>query len=193
MAALDADPRWRRFNDPCWTCPACGMRHGGIFDLGYDHPDPWTAVGGPPQPNSALLEGGDVLCEDFCVLGDACFVRAVLPLPVSGSGQDFCYGVWAGVWPNAFEELLSCFDPGTQGRLGPYPCRVENRLPGSPIRSARARLQPRDGRQRPQIRLEEPAHPLTTAQDTGISFDSLLDIYARAGHDIRPHLTEPRP
>ena len=31
-------------------------------------------------------------------------------------------------------------------------------------------------------------HPLKQAQAEGISFDKLLDIYAAAGSDLRPHL-----
>ena len=32
--------------------------------------------------------------------------------------------------------------------------------------------------------------PLAQAQQNGISFDQLLDLYAACGDDIRPHLTQ---
>ena len=42
----------------------------------------------------------------------------------------------------------------------------------------------------PHLRPGLKAHdgPLAEAQNSGISFDDLLDIYAACGQDIRPHL-----
>jgi len=43
---------------------------------------------------------------------------------------------------------------------------------------------PQEGRQRPLVRLEATDHPLAVEQQTGITFDRLLELYALNGHDL---------
>ncbi|NNU81880.1 DUF2199 domain-containing protein [Halovulum dunhuangense] len=189
MTDLGRDPRWRRMQDPAWTCTCCGQRHGGVFDIAYGHPVAWT---GPsePAPNSMIAqEEGDILTVDFCRLGPHRMVRCILPIPIRGApaGERFAFGVWGSLSPGNFEAMLAAFDTG-QGDLGPYFSWLSNRLPGAPDQPSRCRMEPRAGRQRPVLVLGDPDNPWTARQQDGISLDELLDTYATTGHDLRPGL-----
>ncbi len=75
------------------------------------------------------------------------------------------------VFEGAFSWLansLPCFES-----TDPLPC---NMTPGA------------EG-QRPSLWVQE-GHPLFEAQQDGISFDTLLDIYEKTGSDLRPHLSD---
>ena len=47
-----------------------------------------------------------------------------------------------------------------------------------------------DPEARPYLEIHDGAHDLARLQEDGITFDQLLDVYAAAGQDIRPHLMQ---
>ncbi|OUS22035.1 hypothetical protein DI396_05910 [Litorivita pollutaquae] len=187
MNLLDLDSRWKRFNDPDRVCPCCGETFSGIFDLGYPHPDAWThAVDDSGDTEIA----GDRLNADLCRVGEACFLRCVLMIPVQGTDEMFGFGAWAQVSRDVFDGYLATYDEPPRDFAGGN-ALLANLLPGfteddmipvilSPVA--------RDAGTRPMMMAE--AGDLATAQTDGISFDRLLDIYAEAGRDIRPHLMQ---
>ena len=184
---LDQDPRWRRLHDRHWTCPCCGLRHGGLFDLACSNPTPWQGSE-EHWPNSQVLTSANILTEDFCDLdGEHFFVRCVLQLPIAGKPETFFgYGAWATLSRVNFNLYLNTFDSGEQDGLGPWFGWFSNRLKGYPdTLNLKCHVQPRSGRQRPFIELEPTQHPLTIEQRDGITFDRLLEIYALNGHDLR--------
>ena len=165
--------------------------HGGIFDIAYHSPNPWS---GPKeqQPNS-MLPGtdGDILTEDFCRMGTTCMIRAVLPMHVIGApnGEMFSFGVWGTLAPENFAAMVEAFDTG-QGDLGPYFSWLMNVLPGCEPVDTKCVLYPQPDRQRPVLLIQDDGNPWKAPQDDGIAFDALLDLYARTGHDLRPHLMD---
>nr|WP_290428559.1 DUF2199 domain-containing protein [Defluviimonas salinarum] len=191
--SLQADARWRRLHDRNWTCPACDQVHNGVFDLAYARPDPYQ---GPEdyEPNGAvpdaLAAGRDILTEDFCLLGPHRILRCVLPIPIIGSDTQFAFGVWGTIKPDHFDEVLEHFDSGTAADTGPYFSWLMNQLPGASRDPARCTMTMQNGRQRPMLAIDDESHPFHAAQRDGITFDALLDLYARYGHDIRPYLTD---
>lgn len=191
--SLDTDPRWRRLHDQRWVCPICKEQHKGLFDLACKRPDPWQ---GPAnyEPNAALAEaldgGRDFLSEDFCLFGPHRMMRCVLPMRIQGSDTIFAFGVWGSVNPEKFDEVIEYFDRSDAGSLGPYFSWLMNQLPGATRNPSRCRMVMQDNRQRPHLMIEDDAHPFFELQRDGISFDTILDLYARFGHDFRPHLTD---
>ena len=189
----DPDPRWSKLHDQDWTCPCCGQKHAGLFDLACANPDFWE---GDPEkkPNSEVRFSNHILTEDFCILdGEHFFVRSVLNLPILGRpGHEFGYGVWVTLSKKNFELYRDTFDSGDQGDLGPWFGWFSNRLKGYPdTLNLKCQVYPREGRQRPTIELEPTEHPLAVEQRDGITFDRILEIYALNGHDMRDALSEP--
>jgi hypothetical protein len=189
---LDRDPRWVRLNDHEWTCPCCGLKHGGLFDLVYAKPDSWP--GGPaPRPNSEVLTSSNILTEDFCVLnGEHFFVRCLLRLPlVAKSDISFGFGIWSSLSSANFDLYLETFDGGEQGDLGPWFGWFSNRLNGYPdTMGLKCHVHPQADRQRPLILLEPTQHPLAVEQRAGVTFDRILELYALHGHDLRTVLSD---
>ncbi|MBB96263.1 MAG: hypothetical protein CML68_16930 [Rhodobacteraceae bacterium] len=184
MNLLDLDARWRRFNDEDRACPCCGRQFNGVFDIGFDHPDAWSH--GPlPEGEAELAVGEDKLGTDLCRIGDDRFIRCLLSLPIQGSDEVFHFGIWALVPAPAFYSYLdACFGEGT---FDGCEALTANALPSFDEGAAlAATLVPGPDGQRPRLLVSD--GPLSEAQDKGISFDHLLDIYAASGADIRPHL-----
>jgi hypothetical protein len=189
---LDRDPRWLRLHDHEWTCPCCGLKHGGLFDLVSARPAPWPG-GEEPKPNSEVLTSSNILTEDFSILdGEHFFVRCLLRLPiVTKPDVSFGFGIWATLSRANFDLYLDTFDSGEQGGLGPSFGWFSNRLNGYPdTLNLKCEVQPQAGRQRPFVRLEPTQHPLAIEQRVGITFDRVLEIYALNGHDLRTVLSD---
>ena len=184
MNLLDLDARWRRFHDEERACPCCGRRFNGVFDIGFEHPDAWPH--GPlPEGETEMQAGEDKLGQDLCRLGERRFIRAILPLPIRGSDEVFHFGTWAEVAADPFYAYIdACFG---EGAFDGCDAVLDNALPGFEAElGAACTLQPGPDGQRPRLTAQD--GPLREAQETGISFDDLLDIYAASGSDIRPHL-----
>jgi hypothetical protein len=183
------DSRWLRLNQRDWTCPCCGLKHAGLFDLVVPKPDYW--LGADRRDNREILGANNIWTEDFCVInGDDYFLRAVLTLPIKGiADAQFAYGVWTTLSKANFDLYVRTFDSGMQGHLGPWFGWLSNRLAGYPeTLSLKCSVQPRDDRRRPAITLEPTEHPLSLEQRDGITLDRLFEIYALNGHDFRSAL-----
>ena len=102
--SLAEDPRWQRFNDASRPCPCCGQTFSGVFDIGFDHPDPWPHGNRSESGQDVLAVGTDSLGADLCRLGEHRFIRCVLHLPIIDSDQSFAFGPWGSVNPKNFDR-----------------------------------------------------------------------------------------
>jgi hypothetical protein len=181
------DRRWQRFTDTSYRCPCCGMPVQGVLDVGYDHPDAWSHVSYRKNGGTVMV-GQDVLTADFCSIGDTFFLRGLLSLPIRGTDANFAFGPWARVPPDTFRAYHAAFGTANEAALGFRQGDLANALPGFPDGAGTAlRIRFLGGSDRPQF-APDATSALGQAQTGGISFDSLLDIYATFGHDLRPHL-----
>lgn len=180
---LDDDPRWRRFNDTKQPCPCCGKSFNGVFDIGYDHPDPWPHGNRAASGRNILKAGDDELGADLCQLGTYRFVRCILPFPIIGTDQRFAFGPWGSVNPENFDRYVQD-ESGFEGCFAWLTNRlawIDNKDP------LPCNLIPEGDGLRPRLEIHD-GHQAARLQDEGITFDQLLDIYAAAGQDVRPHL-----
>lgn len=187
MSLLALDARWKRFNDESRACPCCGRQFSGIFDLGFGAPKGWEH-GDLPEGEEVLQAGDDFLTADLCKMGEARLVRALVPLPLRGSDEVFHFGAWASLAPEKARAYVAASEQNDPSLFEGGFAWLANDLPGfesdDPIA---CNLWPDpDPRMRPHLKAQ--SGPLKAAQDNGISFDELLDIYAASGEDIRPHL-----
>lgn len=187
---LASDRRWQRLNQRQYRCPCCGLSFNGLFDIAYDHPDPWPHGNREKAGADAMEVGGDLLSSDLCTFGEHRFIRCRLPIPILGSDQHFGFGAWSslsarnfvryvGAWRDEdYSDLEDLFGwlsntlPGVGMSGDPLPCTVTGFAVG----------------RRPELWVHSGEHALADMQEQGITFDQLLDIYAASGTDIRPHL-----
>ncbi|SIN95777.1 DUF2199 domain-containing protein [Vannielia litorea] len=184
--ALDRDPRWPRFLNPDWRCPCCGIGSPGLADIGFDHPAVWPHGSRHATGEVLMQVGRDRLTSDLCRYRDAHFIRCILPVPITGYDGYICFGPWARVAREHFEAYAA-------STLPPFPpfdgceAMLANDLPGSdprmPVPCLLTTAGPTD---RPALFAE--GGGLRHAQQQGLTFDSLLEIYAALGTDLRGHL-----
>ncbi|MCT4608162.1 MAG: DUF2199 domain-containing protein [Pelagimonas sp.] len=186
MSILMLDARWRRFNDPQRVCPISGRQFSGIFDLGFDQPEDWPH--GPRGDQDLLEVGQDRLTGDLCRLDGRYFLRGTIYLPVRGADDSFAFGAWAEVSFDTFKAYLETFETA-DAPFANHEAMLATPLPGfDDSLGATLTLSLPDPDQRPAMTAQFDA--LAEAQEDGISFDDLLDIYALSGDDIRPFLTQ---
>lgn len=154
-----------------------------MFALAAFAPDFWS---GPEErePNSALRMDGDFLSEDFCIIGgDSFFVRGVLDIPVHGLPEKFGFGLWSCLSRTNFDLYVDRFDNGDYAGLGPWTGWFSNRIATfDDVLRQPCWVYPQLDRQRPVIALDDAEHPLSLAQEHGISPERVLEIYAAYGH-----------
>ncbi|WP_425070962.1 DUF2199 domain-containing protein [Sagittula sp. S175] len=180
MNLLDLDARWKRLNDPTYSSQIDGRSFDGIFDIGFEEPEDWPHG---PRDSDDMHVGEDRLTADLCRLDGRYFLRATLPLPLRGADETFNFGLWVEVTRETLHAYLDTFDTGAGFTAEGL---TANTLPGFDAEATPVTLTAPDATQRPTATATE--GPLQEAQTNGISFDDLLDIYAAAGQDIRPHL-----
>jgi hypothetical protein len=168
-----------------WKCCNCDLPHRGMFDLASDCPDPWGKFDGY-EPNAAIRLEGDFLSEDFCVLGGEHFLaRCVVEIPVHGLDRKFGFGCWGSLKRENFESYLNAFDAGSVPDGAPWTSWLSNRIkPFVASDPIGCDMFPQAGRQRPVLRVADRTHPLAQAQESGISPEALIEIYALYGHRL---------
>jgi hypothetical protein len=158
-----------------WTCSRCGEVHVGLpFDLAFDAPIYWTWLSPEERDEQGRLN------EDLCEIRDGeqtdRFVRGVLELPVRGSNEAFCYGVWTSLGEASFSQVLALWDdPRQDGRE--YFGWLSNRLRGYPdTLNLKTTVQTRAHGLRPTIILAASDHPLALEQREGITMERVREI-----------------
>ncbi len=188
---LADDSRWRRFNDHGFQCRCCGKSFNGIFDIAYDHPDPWLHGSFRDNDGDDVRVGNDILGSDFCIQGTDYFVRGLIEIPVLETEKRFAFGVWSTLHEDNFEAYLKAYGTEDELLIGPYFGWLANDLPhygnGTFLKTE---VVFRSVGQRPRFNVWDDRSTLVRDQENGISFDQLLDLYAAAGTDIRPHLLD---
>ncbi|MBT8457201.1 MAG: DUF2199 domain-containing protein [Alphaproteobacteria bacterium] len=191
MTDLAQDPRWRRINDREFECPCCGKRFGGVYDVVFDHPDPWGHGNRAKSGEDILWAGKNWLSSDLCVQDGDYFVRCIMPFPIIGSDQSFAFGVWGSVSKDSFKHFYMGFDTSDYGDFTGCFSWLSNNIPHVGQDDwIPCDLMIEDPTKRPVLYAQSKAAAVRAHQENGITFDQLLDIYASAGNDIRPHLLD---
>ncbi|MGZ8283170.1 MAG: DUF2199 domain-containing protein [Allosphingosinicella sp.] len=173
-----------RLQGAAWRCDGCGDEHRGMFDIAAYAPDFWEGAE-EPEPNCELRLDSDFLSEDFCVVGEHLFVRAVLEIPVHGLAEKFGFGMWSTLSRANFELYVDSFDEGSFADIGPWTGWFSNQIATFPeTLNLPCWVYPQLDRQRPVIAVQDADHPLALAQEHGVTPERLLEIYAAYGHSL---------
>ena len=164
--------------DFAFTCSTCGERHEGLMDLATSGPAPWVSSDETTRAKEFKKS------DDLCVWNDEhYFVRGVLPIPVLGLDDCFCFGVWSSLSRENFRLYIDHWKDDKAHKLGPWFGWFSNSLKGyQETLNLKCQVHPQKDGQRPQIELEPTDHPLAVEQRDGITVERLLDIYANNNH-----------
>jgi hypothetical protein len=170
-----------------WKCGSCEEWHyGPLLDISFNHPDSWGEEHEREWKLKKLLPRfgrtpKTFLDEDYCATdGEYFFVRGVIRLPIVGTDQHFCWGVWGSLKKENWEKLRELDESEERVELPPMFSWLNNDIPEYPDTLAikmYAHIQPLG--QRPWFELEPTDHPLSVEYHHGISPERVKDISLR--------------
>ena len=161
-----------------WKCGSCEEWHTGpCLDFGYDSPYHWRKQDEEASSRERLganwsrMDSKTFLDKDYCAIEDAHFyVRGVIHLPIIGSTENFCWGVWGSLKRENFKTLLKMDKDPKRSQLAPMFSWLSNQIPEYPDTlklKMYAHIQKPDWR--PRFELEPTDHPLSQEYHKGIT------------------------
>jgi hypothetical protein len=167
-----------------WKCTSCEEWHTGpCLDFSYGAPYYWTKEHEEESRRAGLhpkLGKGypkTFLDEDFCVIdGKDFFVRGLIHLPILGTAETLCWGVWGSLSRKNFEmlwdlrgdrqESLPAMFSWLSTQIPEYPDTLNLKM--------YAHVQTSD--ERPHFELEPADHPLSQEFHNGITPERVKEI-----------------
>jgi hypothetical protein len=170
-------------------CATCGAEHDlSVMEPSFDRPDAYLEV---PEGERAERT---YAADDYCVVWDADgtprrhFLRVLVPVPVRGESEGFCWGAWAEV---AEPDFARAFDNAThpdQASWPPFAGALANRIPLLPADAASTLGLPGSVRLTGPTTLPEfwldanLAHPFAREQREGVYPERLLEYLSPGLH-----------
>jgi hypothetical protein len=168
-----------------WKCGTCEEWHTGpILDLAHDEPHYWNAENAKTYARARLSsswsihEAGTFLNEDYCAIDDEYFfVRGQIRLPIIGTAEDFCWGVWGSLSRENFKIILKSEEDEKRADLPSMFSWLSTRIAEYPeTLSLKMDMRVQEGGLRPYFELERTDHPLSQEQHTGITPERVKEI-----------------
>ena len=166
-------------------CHTCGEEHdlGGI-EPSFTRPDAFFAV--PLDQRSRRINADNDTClissEDGQDL--ACFIRAVLRVPIEGAGTTIGWGLWVEVSDQTYWRVSAVWNEPDQSQEPPFPCTVANEIPNYPSTCGVPGTMRLTGvRTRPSLVLaEDSLHPFAVEARSGVLLARSLEWRSWAVH-----------
>jgi len=170
----------------CWKCGTCEEWHTGpCLDFGFSRPFYWdksntnARVAEPPATNSDLRK--TFLTTDYCAIDDEhFFVRGVLRLPIIGTAEHLCWGIWGSLSRAHFDTLIRMDGDPKRVEIPAMFSRLSSRVPGYPnTLSLKMYAHIQKPGMRPHFELEDTDHPLAQEYHHGITPERVKEIMLR--------------
>jgi hypothetical protein len=156
-----------------WKCATCEEWHSGpCLALSYDSPAYWTWGKHDLQGEQTFLN------SDYCsIQGEYFFVRGLIRLPIIGSLEHFCWGVWGSLSRKNFDALIERDKTGIRGHLQPKFSWLSSSITGYPdTLNLKMKVHVQGENERPHFELEKTDHPLSREYYEGISPERVRDL-----------------
>jgi hypothetical protein len=160
-----------------WKCYSCEEWHTGpCLDFGSRSPACWREE----LANDERTTGdrrASFLDTDYCAVDDEhFFVRGVIHLPILGTGESFCWGVWGSLSRENFDKLRTLPEEEA-AELPPMFSWLSTNLPDYPnTLNLKMNVHPQRNNQRPHFRLEKTDHPLALEHHHGITPERVREL-----------------
>ena len=170
-----------------WKCGSCEEWHyGACLDFGFDFPAYWTKE--DDENNQAdWLETGStelpttLLTDDICIRnGEDYFIRGRIELPIIGTAETFCWGVWGSLSRENFQKIIDMDEDPEPVELSPMFSWLSNNIDNYPETlnlKMYAHVQAQN--RRPIFELELTEHPLSQEYHHGITPERVKEIMKR--------------
>ena len=174
-----------------WKCDSCEEWHTGpSLDFGYDAPIYWeTDQGNSAGTGSLSLNELPewFLNEDFCIVDEQhFFVRGVIHLPIIGTAETFCWGVWGSLSKENFEKLVRTWEEPEPVELPPMFSWLSNQIEEYEEDTLNLKMYAHvgDPGDRPWFELEPTEHPLSQEFHHGITPERLKEIMVKQLREV---------
>ena len=159
-------------------CSICGNEHDlGNIEPSFRRPDAYFAV--PPEQRQRRINETDDACLIASADGHdlACFIRAVLKVPIIDQSRPIGWGLWVEVDHEAYWRVASVSDDPNQHTEPPFACTVANDIPRYPsTRGLPGVIQLAGPRLRPLLTLTpESSHPFAVETHAGVQSARALE------------------
>jgi hypothetical protein len=171
-----------------WKCGDCEEWHTGpALDFGFSEPYYWGKEHAKSSRWTNLIPRGikkpskTFLDSDYCAInGEDFFVRGLIQLPIIGTGETFCWGVWGSLSRQNFEALLKTDEKAERVDLPPMFSWLSSQIPEYPdTLSLKMHAHIQEPSSRPLFRLEPSEHPLAQEYHHGITPERVKEIMLR--------------
>jgi hypothetical protein len=165
-----------------WKCGSCEEWHtGACLDFSYAAPYYWRQdyeKVNPRDPEFGTEIPETFLNEDYCAIENQhFFVRGLIHLPIIGSAETFCWGVWGSLSRENFEKLLLTFDDTDRAELREMFSWLSNQIDGYPDSlNLKMYAHIQEPGSRPVFELEPTDHPLSQEYHHGIAAERVREI-----------------
>jgi len=146
-----------------FLCATCGEKHeGDPWNFAADFPDMYARMS-PDEREIRSLIG-----SDQCIIDSEIFcIRGCLDIPIIGSDDVFCWGLWARVNELAYDAIdANWLRVGKEKILGPFSGRLVNSLSVYSVDTfnLKVTVQIRPVGERPVFIVDVADHPLAIEQ-----------------------------
>ena len=170
-----------------WKCGSCEEWHyGPCLDFSYRAPVFWSDENEAANDPEQFLSDpenlpANLLTEDICILnGEHYFIRGLIHLPIIGTKETLCWGVWGSLSRENFEKFLATIDSPTRAELPPMfswlSSSIEEYDDTSGIKMYAHIQEPPN---RPIFEVEPTEHPLAQEIYHGITPERVKEIMMR--------------
>ncbi len=167
-----------------WKCGSCEEWHTSpCLDFSYAEPYYWSQEYEKVNAGDTEFDKeipATFLNEDYCAIENQhFFVRGIIHLPIIGSAETFCWGVWGSLSRENFETLLRGADEPERVELPEMFSWLSNQIDGYPdTLSLKMYAQIQEPASRPIFELEPTDHPLAQEYHYGITAERVREIMA---------------
>lgn len=171
-----------------WKCGSCDEWHTGpALDFGFDEPYSWEESYEKASRWSVLPSGTiekpsrSFLDEDYCAINDEYFfVRGLIHLPIIGTTETLCWGVWGSLSSPNFENLLRLEHDPSRAKLPPMFSWLNTRIADYPdTLNLKMYVHIQEANLRPRFELQPSDHQLAQEYHHGITPERVKEIMLR--------------
>jgi hypothetical protein len=159
-----------------WKCGSCDEWHyGPALDFGFEKPDYWSADHEKQHKRNRLLptlgrKGKTWRNGDYAVCdNEHFFIRGIIRLPIIGTNEHFCWGVWGSLSKTNFLRLHAAEKEAEETKT---PVRMfswlSNSISDYPEADIKMQAHIQGGDLRPVFEIEHTNHPLAQEYHHGI-------------------------